>query len=152
VLSHVPEDAKRIADLYCGCGTFAFRLASRAPVSAVEGDDAALTALQSAARSAGLADRVSAERRDLARRPLSPDELEPFHCVVFDPPRVGARAQTELLAQSRVPRIIAVSCNPASFARDARILVDGGYRLTSLAPLDQFPWSAHVELVARLER
>jgi 23S rRNA (uracil1939-C5)-methyltransferase len=152
VLRHVPENASRVADLYCGCGTFAFRLAGRAPVSAVEGDTAALEALQAAARAAGLTDRVSAEHRDLARRPLNAEELESFDCVVFDPPRAGAKAQAELLARSRVPRIIAVSCNPATFARDARILADGGYRLTSVVPVDQFPWSAHVELAACLER
>jgi 23S rRNA (uracil1939-C5)-methyltransferase len=152
VLRHVPENASRVADLYCGCGTFAFRLAGRAPVSAVEGDTAALEALQAAARAAGLTDRVSAEHRDLARRPLIAEELESFDCVVFDPPRAGAKAQAELLARSRVPRIIAVSCNPATFARDARILADGGYRLTSVVPVDQFPWSAHVELAACLER
>ncbi len=152
VLGHVPDGAGRVADLYCGCGTFTFRLAARARVLAAEGDGAALEALQTAARRAGLDGRVSAERRDLARRPLTPDELSAFDCVVFDPPRAGARAQAEQLAQARVPRVVAVSCNPATFARDARILVDGGYRLTSLVPLDQFSWSAHVELVACLER
>jgi 23S rRNA (uracil1939-C5)-methyltransferase len=152
VLSHVPGGAARIADLYCGCGTFTFRLSGQAAVSAVEGDGLALEALQAAARRAGLADRVSAEQRDLARRPLAVDELDPFDCVVFDPPRAGAKAQAEKLAQSRVPRVIAVSCNPATFARDARILVDGGYRLTALVPVDQFPWSGHLELVACLER
>jgi len=152
VMNHVPGDATRIADLYCGCGTFTFRLSGRARVSAVEGDGLALKALREAARRAGLADRVSAERRDLARRPLAVDELESFDCVVFDPPRAGAKPQAEKLARSRVPRVIAVSCNPATFARDARILADGGYRLTSLVPVDQFPWSGHVELVACLER
>jgi 23S rRNA (uracil1939-C5)-methyltransferase len=152
VLRHLPENASRVADLYCGCGTFTFRLAGRAPVSAIEGDAAATEALQAAARAAGLTDRASAERRDLARRPLTADELAPFDCVVFDPPRAGAKAQAEQLARSRVPRIVAVSCNPATFARDARILADGGYRLTSVVPVDQFPWSAHLELVACLER
>jgi len=135
-----------------GCGTFTFRLSAQAGVSAAEGDGLALEALQAAARQAGLANRVSAERRDLARRPLTADELSPFDCVVFDPPRAGARAQAGELARSPVPRVIAVSCNPATFARDARILVDGGYHLTSLVPVDQFPWSGHVELVACLER
>ncbi len=152
VLSHLPGDATRVADLYSGCGTFTFRLSAQAGVFAAEGDGLALEALQAAARQAGLANRVSAEQRDLARRPLTADELRPFDCVVFDPPRAGARAQAEELAQSRVPRVIAVSCNPATFARDARILIDGGYRLTSLVPVDQFPWSGHVELVACLER
>jgi 23S rRNA (uracil1939-C5)-methyltransferase len=155
VLRGLPADAARVADLYSGCGTFTFRLAGRAgPATdaAFEGDAGAIAALQAAARRAGLADRVSAERRDLVRRPLTVEELGPFDCVVFDPPRAGARAQAEQLAEARVPRLIAVSCSPATFARDARILVDGGYRLTSLVPVDQFPWSAHVELVACLER
>lgn len=152
VLSHLPAAAGRVADLFCGCGTFTFRLAGSARVAAVEGDGAALAAVEAAARRAGLTDRVSAERRDLARRPLSADELSTFECVVFDPPRAGAMAQAEQLARSPVPRVVAVSCNPATFARDARILVDGGYRLTSLVPVDQFPWSPHVELVASLER
>jgi 23S rRNA (uracil1939-C5)-methyltransferase len=152
VLSHLPGDATRVADLYSGCGTFTFRLSAQAGVSAVEGDGAALEALQAAARQAGLTNRVSGEQRDLARRPLSAEEMSPFDCVVFDPPRAGARAQAEELAHSSVPRVIAVSCNPATFARDARILVDGGYRLTSLVPVDQFPWTEHVELVACLQR
>jgi len=152
VLRHLPVEAARAADLYSGCGTFAFRLIAQARVSAIEGDGAALEALQAAARQAGLADRLSAEQRDLARRPLTADELNPFDYLVFDPPRAGAKPQAEQLALARVPRVIAVSCNPATFARDARILVDGGYRLTSVTPVDQFPWSAHVELVACLER
>ncbi len=152
VLSHLPDEATRVADLYSGCGTFTFRLSARASVLAVEGDAAALQALRTAARQAGLTDRLCAEQRDLARRPLTADELSPFDCVVFDPPRVGARAQAQELAHARVPRVIAVSCNPATFARDARILVDGGFRLTSLVPVDQFPWSEHVELVACLQR
>jgi len=90
--------------------------------------------------------------RDLARRPLSVAELKPFDAVVFDPPRSGARAQAEMLAASGVARIAAISCNPASFARDARILIDGGYRLSALTPIDQFLWSSHVELVAIFQR
>ena len=152
VLKCLPAEAGRVADLYSGCGTFTFRLAGSARVLAVEGDEAALEALQAAARRAGLTDRVSAEQRDLSRRPLTVEELSPFDCVLFDPPRAGAKAQAEQLAEAPVPRVVAVSCNPATFARDARILVDGGYRLTSLVPLDQFPWSPHVELVACLER
>jgi 23S rRNA (uracil1939-C5)-methyltransferase len=152
VMDGLPSTAGRVADLYSGCGTFTFRLADRAAVAAFEGDADALAALEAAARRAGLAGRVTAERRDLARLPLTAEELAPFDCVVFDPPRAGARAQAEQLARSRVPRLVAVSCAPATFARDARILVDGGYRLTSVAPVDQFPWSGHVELVARLER
>ncbi len=152
VLGGLPPAAGRVADLYSGCGTFTFRLAARAAVAAFEGDTAAIGALEAAARRSGLAGRVTAERRDLARLPLTAEDLAPFDCVVFDPPRAGARAQAERLARSRVPRVIAVSCAPATFARDARILADGGYRLVSVVPVDQFPWSGHVELVACLER
>ncbi len=143
--------AKRIADLYAGCGTFTFPLAKTAKVHAVEGDKDSLAALSAAARRVSLG-RITTERRDLARNPLQPDELKPFDCVVFDPPRAGARAQAEMLAKSRVPTIVAVSCDPGSLARDARILVDGGYRLESETPIDQFVWSAHVEMVAVFRR
>ena len=95
---------------------------------------------------------VAAEARDLFRRPLSPDELKSFDAVVFDPPRQGAEAQARQLAASRAPLLVAVSCNAGTFARDARILVDGGYRLTSVTPVDQFRYSAHVEIVAAFRR
>ncbi|MFM9842470.1 MAG: class I SAM-dependent RNA methyltransferase [Dongiaceae bacterium] len=143
--------AKRVADLYAGCGTFTFPLAKSAKVHGVEGDKDSLAALTAAARRGGLG-RITSERRDLARNPLQPDELKPFDCVVFDPPRAGAKAQAEMLAKSRVPLAVAVSCDPGSFARDARILVDGGYRLESVAPLDQFVWSSHLEIVAVFRR
>ena len=143
--------AKRIADLYAGCGTFTFPLSKTAKVHAVEGDKDSLAALSAAARRGSLG-RITSERRDLARNPLQPDELKPFDCVVFDPPRAGAKAQTEMLAKSRVPAVVAVSCDPGSFARDARILVDGGYRLEPVTPIDQFVWSAHVEIVAVFRR
>jgi 23S rRNA (uracil1939-C5)-methyltransferase len=141
------DKAKRVADLYAGCGTFTFPLAKNAKVHAVEGDKDSLDALAAAARRASLG-RVTTERRDLARNPLQPDELKSFDTVVFDPPRAGAKAQCEMLAKSRVPRVIAVSCDPGSFARDARSLADGGYRLESVTPIDQFVWSPHVEIVA----
>jgi 23S rRNA (uracil1939-C5)-methyltransferase len=99
-----------------------------------------------------LTDRLSTENRDLARRPLVGAELDTYDAVVFDPPRAGARRQAEALARSSVPRVVAVSCDPASFARDARALVDGGYRLESVIPIDQFLWSARVELVAVFSR
>lgn len=143
---------RRIADLYAGVGTFSFALASRAPVHAVEGDAEAAKALREAASRANRADRVAVERRNLARRPLAADELARFDAVVFDPPRAGATAQSRTLAASTVPRVVAVSCNPATFARDARILVDGGYTLAHVAPVDSFIWSPHLELVARFER
>jgi 23S rRNA (uracil1939-C5)-methyltransferase len=143
--------AKRIADLYAGCGTFSFPLAKTAKVHAVEGDKDSLAALAAAARRASLG-RITTERRDLARNPLQPDELKPYDGVVFDPPRAGAKAQSEMLAKSRVPLVIAVSCDPGSFARDARILVAGGYRLETVTPIDQFVWSPHAEIVAVLRR
>lgn len=141
-----------IADLYAGIGTFTFALAARAAVHAVEGARPAAAALAAAAARAGLGGRVTSERRDLEARPLAAAELAGFDAVVFDPPRAGARAQSAALAAARVPRVVAVSCNPASFARDARLLVDGGYRLTRVQPIDQFVWSPHVELVAWFER
>jgi 23S rRNA (uracil1939-C5)-methyltransferase len=140
--------ATRIADLFAGIGTFAFALAEQARVHAVEGWAPAVAAVTQAARRAGLAERVTAEARDLQRRPLEADELSGYDAIVFDPPRVGAKAQAALLARARAPRVAAVSCNPASFARDARILIAGGYHLVAVQPIDQFVWSPHIELVA----
>lgn len=144
--------ARRIADLHAGLGTFTFALAERAAVYAVEGARPAATALSAAAARAGLGGRVTCEQRDLERRPLTAGELAGFDAVVFDPPRAGAKEQSAALAAAPVSRVVAVSCNPASFARDARLLVDGGYRLARVQPIDQFVWSPHVELVARFER
>ncbi|TXH34501.1 MAG: class I SAM-dependent RNA methyltransferase [Rhodospirillaceae bacterium] len=146
------ETANHVADLFAGCGTFSFPLARRAKVTAVEGSKPAVQALAAAARRALLSDRVEVLRRDLDDAPLMPEELKKFDMVVFDPPRAGAREQAEQLAKSVVPRAIGVSCNPASFARDARILIDGGFRLTGLTIVDQFIWSSHVEVVGRFER
>ncbi len=144
--------AARVADLFAGIGPFALRLAERARVLAVDNDDAALAALSRAAGSAAGLKPVTVERRDLFRRPLAADELRDFDAVVFDPPRQGAEMQSRALAASRVPSIAAVSCNPGTFARDIRILVGGGYRLVDVTPVDQFRFSTHVEIVARLER
>lgn len=119
---------------------------------AVEGEETALAALWAAGRHAGLAGPLDIASRDLARQPLRPEELAGFDAVVFDPPRAGAREQVEHLAASGVPSVVAVSCNPVSFARDARLLVEGGYRLERVVPLDQFPWTAHLELVASFRR
>lgn len=136
--------AGKVADLFAGLGTFALPLAHGGRVvHAAEGDGPALAALGKAA--AGL--RLATERRDLFENPLTPKELARFDAVVFDPPRAGAAAQAAALAASRVPVVVAVSCNPATFARDARKLVDGGYALRRVHPVDQFLWSAHVELV-----
>ncbi len=143
-------DAKRVADLFAGCGTFALFLAEGRKVHAVEESDAMLEALGRAARARGT--DVGIEKRDLFRRPLMPPELARFDAVVIDPPRPGAKAQVQQLAQSRVPRVVYVSCNVASFARDAKYLTDGGFSLRSVAPVDQFVWSPHVELVGLFER
>ena len=139
-------DARKIADLFAGLGTFTFPLARSAAVHAVEGDASAMAALSSAARTLP---NVTTARRDLFDDPLTASELSRFDAVVFDPPRAGAREQSTRIAESGVPTVVAVSCNPATFARDARILTDGGYRLERVTPVDQFVWSAHVELVAR---
>ena len=143
----------RAADLYAGCGTFTFPLARAGfAVHAVEGAKAAVHALDAAARAAGLGGPVTAERRDLERRALKPADMEGLDLVVFDPPRAGARTQAQRLAGSAVPVVVAISCNPATFARDARLLADGGYRLESVTPVDQFLWSPHVELAAVFRR
>jgi 23S rRNA (uracil1939-C5)-methyltransferase len=141
-----------VADLFAGAGTFALPLAARAAVLAVEGDAVALAALEAGARRAQGLRPLRAARRDLFRRPLGPAELARFDAVAFDPPRAGAAAQAAALAASTVPRVAAISCNPATFARDARTLVDGGYRLVWVRPVDQFRWSPHVELTAAFER
>jgi 23S rRNA (uracil1939-C5)-methyltransferase len=141
--------AKKVVDLFAGCGTFSLPLAERAEVHAVEGDAAMTAALEKAARAtAGLA-RVTVETRDLFRRPLEPDEFRRMEAVVIDPPRAGAEAQVARLAIAQPPVIAMVSCNPVTFARDARVLVAAGYRLDWLQVVDQFRWSSHVELVAR---
>ncbi|MBI4183939.1 MAG: class I SAM-dependent RNA methyltransferase [Proteobacteria bacterium] len=141
-----------VADLFAGCGTFTFPLAAVAPVEAVEGDAAMVAAIRAAAGAAGLAGRVRAAARDLDRAPLSPAELAAFGAVVFDPPRTGARRQAAEIAASPVPLVVAVSCHPGTFARDARLLVAGGYRLDRVLPVDQFLWSPHVEIVAVFRR
>jgi 23S rRNA (uracil1939-C5)-methyltransferase len=151
VLAHV-GGATPVADLFAGIGTFTFRLATRAAVTAVEGDAAAVVAIEAATRRAKGVKRVTARRRDLFQNPLGPAELNEFRAVVFDPPAAGAKAQAEMLARSKVPLVVAVSCNPATLARDARILIDGGYRLNDVRPVDQFLFSAEIEAVASFAR
>jgi 23S rRNA (uracil1939-C5)-methyltransferase len=151
VIDHV-GDARRVADLFAGIGTFALPLARRAAVTAVEGDAALLAALKTAAdRTAGLRP-ITPRRRDLFKNPLAAVELDAFEAVVFDPPAGGAIAQSKALAASRVPRVAAVSCNPASLARDAAILLAGGYRLNRVLPIDQFLYAPQVEVVATFAR
>ncbi len=148
----VVSKAKHIADLFAGCGTFSLPLAARARVHAVELERASLDALGTAARNTAGLKPVTTEPRDLFKRPLGAAELARFDAVVLDPPRAGAEAQVRALAQSRVPMIAYVSCNAASFARDARILADGGYVIGPVLPVDQFLWSSHTELVAGFVR
>ncbi|HEY3636904.1 MAG TPA: RsmD family RNA methyltransferase [Rhizomicrobium sp.] len=142
----------RIADLFAGCGTFTFALARGASVHAVDSDKAALSALENAARKAQKLKPVTTEARNLFSQPLQPLELKRFDAVLLDPPRAGASAQAAMLAKSAVRRVAYVSCNPETFARDARILVDGGFRIISVNMVDQFLWSSHIELAALLER
>ncbi len=144
--------AERVADLFSGIGPFGLRLAERARVVAVDDDDDALAALKRAAASTAGLKPLDVEARDLVRRPLIAAELKDFDAVVFDPPRQGAQAQARELASSGVLLVVAVSCNPATFARDLSELVRGGYRLIEITPIDQFRYAAHVEIVARLER
>ena len=152
VLAATPDGAKAIIDLFSGCGTFTLPLVERAAVHAVEGDAGALRALAAAARKQGLAGPVTQELRDLARQPVRAEELNRYDMVLFDPPRNGAKEQSAHIAASAVSRVVAVSCNPTTFARDARILRDGGYRLVTATPVDQFPWTAHLELVAVFDK
>ena len=146
------ESAKYVADLFCGVGPFALRLAANARVFAIDDDEPAVAALKRAASTASGLKPVETATRDLFKDPLAEAELKKFDAVVFDPPRQGALAQARALAANRVPRIVAVSCNAGTFARDAAELVRGGYRLTEVTPVDQFRYSEHVEIVARLER
>ena len=150
VLEHCGS-AKSVADLFAGVGPFALRLAEGAKVMAADNDEDAVAALRAAAKTPRLKP-ITVERRDLFQRPFLARELAGLDAVVFDPPRQGAEKQARALAGSQVPIVAAVSCNPATFARDARILADGGYRLTRVTPVDQFLYSAHVELVGRFER
>jgi 23S rRNA (uracil1939-C5)-methyltransferase len=136
--------AGRVIDLFSGCGTFALSLPEGVEVHAVEGDKAALSALAAAARGQK---RITTEQRDLFRDPVPSTDLQDYDAALIDPPRVGAKAQMMELGKSGIPRIVSISCSPTSFARDARILQDAGYRLSWLAPIDQFLWSPHLEAV-----
>lgn len=153
VTAHMAK-SKRVADLYAGCGTFALRLAKASTVHAVEGDGPALSALDRGFRdnSDKRLKPVTVERRDLVRRPLTAHELRVFDGVVFDPPRAGAEAQCREIAASTVRRVAAISCNPETLARDLKILIDAGFTLKSVTPVDQFIWTPHLEAVAQLER
>ena len=152
LVAEATRGSKRILDLFAGSGTFALRMAAFAPVHAVEAEKAALASLDKGWRFAKGLKAVSIEARDLYRRPFLPKELEKFDAVVFDPPRDGAAPVAKEIARSKVPLVVAVSCNPATLARDARYLVDGGYRIERVVPVDQFLWSHHVEAVMVLRR
>ncbi|MGV1835060.1 class I SAM-dependent RNA methyltransferase [Rhizobium rhizogenes] len=151
VATHIGK-AKRIADLFAGSGTFSLRLARIGRVHAVESEEKALAALDHAARNTQGLKPVSIERRDLFRRPLMAQELKNYDAVIFDPPRAGAEFQTKELARSVVKKIVAVSCNPLTLARDLAILTEAGYRITKVTPIDQFLWTSHVEVVVALEK
>ena len=144
--------AKTVADLFCGSGAFALRLARRARVSAYDADAAAVAALVAEAGTTSGLRLAEAKPRDLYKTPLRAEELKVFGAVVFDPPRAGAQAQARELARSAVERIVAVSCSPQSFARDAALLIEAGYALGEVTPIDQFRHSPHVELVAAFQR
>ena len=145
--------SKRVVDLFSGVGTFALRLAEHAEVLAVESDAEMLAALKSAADGAGGALKdVQTLRRDLLRTPLSSLEMRKFDGAVIDPPRSGARLQAEQIARAPIRRLAYVSCDPASFARDAPVLIEHGFSLTRVTPVDQFRWSPHIELVGAFER
>ena len=148
VVSAALGKAKTVADLFSGCGPFTFRMAERAKVQAYDSDRPAIASLQAAARGTAGLKPITATVRDLFREPLVANELNAFDAVVFDPPRAGAEAQSRQLAKSRVKTVIAVSCDVQSLARDAAILVAGGYTLDALTAVDQFKWTSHVEIVA----
>ncbi len=145
-------EAKSVADLFCGLGPFALRLAESCRVTAIDSDAPAIDALARAAQSAPGLKPVAAMKRDLFRGPLSAQELSAFDAIVFDPPRQGAEAQAREIAKSKCRNVIAVSCNAATFARDAAILIAGGYRLERVTPVDQFKYTAHVEMVGHFVR
>jgi 23S rRNA (uracil1939-C5)-methyltransferase len=156
ILSNIVLDgvsgAKKIADLYCGLGPFSLRMAAHSPVMSFDSDEVAIAALQVAAHHVQGQKPVTAKTRDLSENPLHSSELNLFDAVVFDPPRAGAEAQAREIASSKVTSVIAVSCNAATFARDASILIDGGYRLEKVSPVDQFRFTGHVEMVGVFKR
>ena len=139
-------------DLFCGAGAFTFPLATVAPVLAADASAAAIAALKAGVGTTSGLRQITAEARDLFRRPLSPFDLKGCDAVVFDPPRAGAIEQTAQIAGTRAAVVVGVSCPPVTFARDARVLIDAGFRLETVTPIDQFLWSAHVELVGIFKR
>jgi len=149
---HAVAGSRRIADLFCGAGTFTFPLAEIAPVIAADASAEGIAALKAGIGTASGLKPIQVQARDLFRRPLTPHDLKGCDAVVFDPPRAGALEQTRQIKDSKAAVVVGVSCNPQTFARDARILIDGGFRLERVTPIDQFLWSAHVELVGVFRR
>jgi len=145
-------EAKKVADLFCGAGAFTFPLAETAVVYAADGSAPAIASLKTAIGIAPGLKTITAETRDLFRRPMLAEEMKGFDAIVFDPPRAGAEAQSAEIARSKVARAVAVSCNPSTFVRDANILVKAGFSLDRVTPIDQFLWSGHVELVGVFSR
>lgn len=151
VVGHLKK-SKRVIDLFSGVGTFALHLLPKSIVHAVEYEKAALTSLENSQKSMTGTKTLTIEPRDLDRRPLQASELEAYNGAIFDPPRAGAEVQVRELAKSRITKIAAVSCNPTTLARDAKILIEAGYKLIKVTPIDQFLFSTHVEVVALFER
>lgn len=146
--SHI-KAGLRVLDLFCGLGTFGLSLEKPKNLLFSDIDGPATTTLEHALKSTS---RAAVERRNLNKEPFSASECNDFDCVIFDPPRIGAKAQSQEIADSNVPLVLAISCNPQSFTRDAKILINGGYKLTALQPVDQFLWSNHIELAAKFEK
>ena len=143
---------KKVADLFCGAGTFTFPLAEVASVTAADSAASSIAALKAALPTTQGLKGIEAQARDLFRRPLSPFDLKGCDAIVLDPPRAGALEQTQQLPGTKAQTIVGVSCNPQTFARDARVLVDAGFRLEKVTPIDQFIWSTHIELVGVFRR
>ncbi len=145
-------DADRLVDIFAGCGTFTVAMIGDHGVHAVEGNGEMVAALQQSSRQMGKIRALTTEVRDLFLRPLLPHELNGFDGLIIDPPRAGAQAQIQEIAKSDIERLVMISCNPASFARDARLLVDGGFIMGDILPIDQFLYSPHLEIVVRFSR
>jgi 23S rRNA (uracil1939-C5)-methyltransferase len=146
------QGARSVIDLFGGIGTLSLGLVPDQRVRIVEGDADAVTAVTQATRLPSLQSKLQVEQRDLMAEPVLADALQSYDAAIVDPPRAGAAAQARELASSGIPTIVYVSCDPGTFARDARILVDGGYALEQVVPIDQFLWSGHLELVALFRR
>ena len=152
MVGDIVGDSAKIADLFCGIGTFALQLASQARIFAVDGNKSAISALQTAVNNTQGLKPVTALARDLFRNPVLAADLKKFDAVVLDPPRAGAEAQVRQIASSGVKIVVAISCDPGTFARDAAILMQNGYILDKITPIDQFKYTSHVELIARFRR